>query len=390
MVSLRARTNVAVCAVLLSACAADPPAAGDFQSFWRTFREAVMQDDEDGVRSLTRFPFLFEGESRGVAEFESVYAALFDDRSRLCFSSGEPIADDETYQLSCGPILYVFGRDAGTWRFTEFAADPEAEVAPGDGAGSMHSAGAWRVVRRFAAPWAREAVVGGGSDLEGATVRFDEGRVNAPAPLGCEGAEYAFLISPAEGLFQGRIPERAQSAARDVGVVQLPVLTLRVDCDTGSFDYHYIGRGALLTALDNAVWRLESEEPAGAAHLVVLEMLREHMTGDMAFTPGSVESKRGFLSARLYALATSYFAGLDATEPPPINGDPFTDSQEYPDRFQLGGINTAGAEARVEVVYTDGYRRRSVTMVLRQVGGAWLIDDIEYERGTTLREELTG
>ena len=72
-------------------------------------------------------------------------------------------------------------------------------------------------------------------------------------------------------------------------------------------------------------------------------------------------------------------------EVPPINGDPFTYSQEYPSRFTLGRPGADAAQAVVPVSFSDGSRTRRVDYVLRRDGGGWRVDDLRYDDGGTLR-----
>jgi hypothetical protein len=201
---------------------------------------------------------------------------------------------------------------------------------------------------------------------------------------------YEFVVTPAEGLFQGGLPEPANSSARAVGVTYLPVMTLSVGCDTGVFDYHFVSADRLLIALDNVVWTMTAEVLPSGPDAVVLALLTEHMTHDMGFTVETAQRKRRFLSTELAAQIDSYFKQpLPADEPPPINGDPFTNSQEYPERFTIAGGETAADTARVRVIFRVGQRNRPMDVMLRRVADHWLVDDLRYEDGMTFRELLS-
>lgn len=248
-------------------------------------------------------------------------------------------------------------------------------------------AGPWRIEVAQAAPWATDGLVH--TQLEGAVLSFDDGAVSGPAPLGCANASYEFVVSPAEGMFQGGLPEPATAAAEALGVVHLPVATLRVNCDSGSFDYHMIAPDTLLTALDNVIWTLRYEAPDSSPVAQVQAMLVDHMTHDMAFTMETVARKEGVLSSSLFLAIGEYFGRPQLVdEVPPINGDPFTDSQEYPEGFVLGEVSMEGDLARVPVVFSDAYGSRTVEMALIREAGRWRIDDLTYEDGATLRELL--
>lgn len=262
-------------------------------------------------------------------------------------------------------------------------------AAAAGSAGEADPFGPWRVTSGAAAPWAPGANASPASGLRGATVRFAPGRVVAPPPLGCEGARYEFAVSPAEGLFQGALPAPAEESARAAGVTRLPVLTLQVSCDGGVFDYHLLDGRSASTALDGVVWTLAGEAAAASPDAVVVALLRAHMTGDMGFSRASIEAKRPFLSPELARAADGYLARpAAADEVPAIDGDPFTDTQEYPSRFALGAVAAEGDAASVSVVFRDGARERAVRFVLRRGGAGWLVDDVGFEGGGTLRELL--
>lgn len=250
--------------------------------------------------------------------------------------------------------------------------------------------GAWRFASARAAPWVSdENAPLDNAGLRGTTIRFGADRVDASPPLGCAGASYEFVVTPAAGLFQGVLPEPARPVALTMGIVRLPVLTMRAQCDTGVFDYHRIGADSLLFALDNVIWRLASEPSPATPAQTVIALLAEHMTADMGFSAEGIESKQRFLSATLSALIVSFLAQpWPDDEPPPINGDPFTGSQEYPQRFVLDSVRLAGGTAAVGIIFDDGYRWRPVTAVLRHFGRRWLLDDVKYEDGTSFRELL--
>ena len=125
--------------------------------------------------------------------------------------------------------------------------------------------------------------------------------------------------------------------------------------------------------------------PAGVAHA----FYRYHFAHDMAFTRAAVRNRARWLSPDLLVLCRAYFARPSpADEPPEIDGDPFTDSQEYPSSFLVGAATIAGDTALVPVTFFwPAGDRREVTVVL--VGaGAWKIADVRYASGSSLSREL--
>jgi len=127
-------------------------------------------------------------------------------------------------------------------------------------------AGAWRVIGAKAAPWVkphkldkREAPL-----LEYAFI-FTKGEVKGPLPLGCSHAKFATAVVEPAGLFQGNLPKGKQADIAEAMNLRPPeITTVRVDCDTGTFDYHFDSGGNLVTALNGVVYTLQRPEPMDA------------------------------------------------------------------------------------------------------------------------------
>jgi hypothetical protein len=109
----------------------------------------------------------------------------------------------------------------------------------------------------------------------------------------------------------------------------------------------------------------------------------------MRFLAEHVQAKRKLLTAELNGLVTAWFAhDWPKDEPPPINGDPFANTREYPDRAVIEAVQVNGDVASVRVVFADAYVRRPIEVMLSNVAGTWRIDDLRYEDGTTFRAAL--
>jgi Protein of unknown function (DUF3828) len=77
-------------------------------------------------------------------------------------------------------------------------------------------------------------------------------------------------------------------------------------------------------------------------------------------------------------------------EVPAIDGDPFTDSQEYPRRFEVGKGRVTGGAARVPVrMYWSHGPPRNVVVRLVSAGGQWRIQDVSVANRPSLRELLS-
>lgn len=244
----------------------------------------------------------------------------------------------------------------------------------------------WRIGQGLAAPWAAAARVSPRSGLAGQHVRFSATSVAAPDPLACGKPRYEYVLSPAEGLFQGMLPSPTAQGARSLGISHLPLLTLRVTCDGGVFDYHLVSQDKALLGLDNIVWPLIRRSGKATPEHVVLALFQSHLTHDMAFTPASVTRKHAYLTEGLRAAIAAYFRRPVAQdEAPPINGDPFTNTQEYPRRFVPGRASIGGRRAVMPVQFGDDAASRVVEVLLHQSGRRWRVDDLRYEDGGTLR-----
>ena len=115
-----------------------------------------------------------------------------------------------------------------------------------------------------------------------------------------------------------------------------------------------------------------------------------HFAHDMAFSRAAVRARSRWLAPDLLEQIRAYFARpSDPNEVPAIDGDPFTDSQEYPRTFQVGPERTSGDTARVAVamLWPEG-DRRAVSVVLTRVGGAWRIANVRYKAGESSLREL--
>lgn len=245
----------------------------------------------------------------------------------------------------------------------------------------------WLIESGRVAPWAKPGTtVLENAGLAGQAIQVTGTVVTAPHPLACEQAHHAFLVMPAEGLFEGGLPAPAGAAARALGLPSMPVLTWRMTCRNGSFDYHLVSKQAALFGLDHVVWQVRRTSLELSPEAAVLEFFRQHMTRDMAFTNGSAVRKAALLTENLAKAIATYFARpVPPNEVPAIDGDPFTNSQEYPAGFTLGAVSRAGSRATVAVRFDEEGRHKVVEYRLQLAGTAWRVDDLHYPDGTTFR-----
>lgn len=128
--------------------------------------------------------------------------------------------------------------------------------------------------------------------------------------------------------------------------------------------------------------------PAGARKAVEA-FYTAHFKGPMGFDAASLKAKEAFLAPDLYQalLGKAREAAGNGEEAPDIDGDPFTDSQEYPDAFSVGRPLASGGTVRVPVRFTwkNGNPSRSLTVVMKNGRLGWRLDDIRYGGEGTLR-----
>ena len=166
------------------------------------------------------------------------------------------------------------------------------------------------------------------------------------------------------------------------------------------------GRSAVYQRYEKVGWRLllaavlvggvasadtgDAQKPARITpDNVVRRFYARHFSHNMAFTKASVDAKAAWLTPDLLALCRAYLAKPQSPdEVPDINGDPFTDSQEYPKSFRVRPPVVSGSTAKVPVVFAWPTRSRTVTVELVEQDGTWRINDIAYGDSGTLRQLL--
>jgi len=118
----------------------------------------------------------------------------------------------------------------------------------------------------------------------------------------------------------------------------------------------------------------------------VQALLQRHFSEDMGFTPASVARKAQWLTPALQQrLAAGFAKPVPDDEVPDIDGDPFTNSQDSPRGFHVERARVQADHADVPVRFSGNGSRQRVHFLLRLAQGAWRIDDMAYEDGSTLR-----
>lgn len=264
-------------------------------------------------------------------------------------------------------------------------------TAPAWAADRNELLGAWRVTHGTSAPWAEGATID--KDWIGSRAVFAASAVKARAPLGCGGARYETTSTPPEGLFMGGLETGGAAAAAALGFKAGNVPGVSLACDKGLWEFHLADADSMLFALDDVIWTMSrahgARAPKSAPESLVQALLERHFSGDKAFTEANDADKRGFLTRSLSGAINDYFGrGLPADEPPPINGDPYTDSQDYPTRFAVRKGEAKARSATVPVDFSDAFAMKRVVFALVREDGSWRIDDLVYEDGGTFKSAL--
>lgn len=146
--------------------------------------------------------------------------------------------------------------------------------------------------------------------------------------------------------------------------------------------------------------RAQTASPQNAAAKAVRSFYTFHLARNKDFTVRNVQLRKRFLTAEFYGLLVKELKRQAADskahpdEAPYFEGDPLTDSQEYPDSFRVGKAEVSDDLAKVTVTLlwsartSRGRDKRDIVVELAKTGTAWLIDDIVNNQGSRLRDEL--
>jgi hypothetical protein len=139
--------------------------------------------------------------------------------------------------------------------------------------------------------------------------------------------------------------------------------------------------------------------PADAVK-VVKSFYNFHFSRNKDFTKRNVKDRRAWFAPKLYR-ALLYEMRREAAETkahpdlvPHFTGDPFTNSQEYPDTYRVGSSHLVRANAVVRVTFlwgeqsSRGTDTRDVAIVLKKYGSKWLICNVVDNAGINLLSEL--
>ena len=132
-------------------------------------------------------------------------------------------------------------------------------------------AGAWKIEKSEAAPWAKTADMLDAKEIKhlvGASVDFKAAGITGPAPLACGGAHYEIKQYEADEVFQGALAEYGDPAttpdkmADTIGFGKRPIASLVTDC-ASEIEFHALDADHLIFALNHSLYRMTRTPPAG-------------------------------------------------------------------------------------------------------------------------------
>jgi hypothetical protein len=136
-----------------------------------------------------------------------------------------------------------------------------------------------------------------------------------------------------------------------------------------------------------------SNAELAAARNTVDAFYRFHFSHNNGFGSNTAVERKRWLAANLRAGIDAYFAKpRPSDEVPPIDSDPFTDSQDHPASFHITAVVPKGREVEATVEFSFGVpvgaEKRIVWVQLTRCEQGFCISDLRYEDGSTLRAHL--
>jgi hypothetical protein len=128
-----------------------------------------------------------------------------------------------------------------------------------------------------------------------------------------------------------------------------------------------------------------ADPDVSAATAVTRAFYEYHFRHDKGFSEAGLRVRRQWLAPGLYsALLAEARKPKSPDEVPLIDGDPFTDSQEYPSSFRIGTaakVRQGAREVVVDVVLVTGAATRPVRLVLAPIDGQYRIANFLFPGG---------
>jgi hypothetical protein len=137
------------------------------------------------------------------------------------------------------------------------------------------------------------------------------------------------------------------------------------------------------------------------ATIAVNAFYRFHLSHNKDFTARNIQLRRRFFTTEFNQALLgelkrqAAYTNAHPDEVPDYDGDPLTNSQEYPDSFRVGKQVMDGDRARVTVTLlwsartSRGKDKRDIVVLAVKAASGWLIDDIINDEGSSVRNEFT-
>jgi uncharacterized protein YecT (DUF1311 family) len=128
-------------------------------------------------------------------------------------------------------------------------------------------AGAWRIVDAGPAPWIKpNALSKDEAPLMDFVPSFGNGEVQGPSPIACGHARFRSMQVAVSDLYQAGVSKGKEKETADaLGLGPDSISTLRVDCDTGTFECYRDSNSDLVLVLKGVVYALQPAEQTDAA-----------------------------------------------------------------------------------------------------------------------------
>ncbi len=161
-----------------------------------------------------------------------------------------------------------------------------------------------------------------------------------------------------------------------------------------------VGMAMILSLWVESRAMAQAASPQDPALRAVRSFYAFHLAHNKSFTVRNVQQRKRWLTTEFYSLLLNELkrqAAASKTHPdeaPEFEGDPFTDSQEYPDSYRVGKSEVNGDLAKVTVTLvwsartSRGRDKRDIVVELAKGAPGWLINDIINNEGSRLRDEL--
>lgn len=110
---------------------------------------------------------------------------------------------------------------------------------------------------------------------------------------------------------------------------------------------------------------------------------------NFGFSPESLAAEKKWLAPELYAgLLKKANQPVPKGDAPDIEGDVLLGCQDPPTSFTVGSATQDAAQAKVPVTLTWPTESRHYVVLLKQVDGAWKIDEVDYGKDGKLTDLL--